>query len=151
MQIWIDADACPVAIKEILYRAADRTSTVTTLVANQALRVPGSKFIRCIQVPKGFDLADNEIASRCQPGDLVITSDIPLADQVISKGAQALSPRGEIFDAGNIKAKLTMRNFMETLRNSGVETGGPSALSESDKKAFSKSLEGWLLSKKPSA
>lgn len=148
MQIWIDADACPVAIKEILYRAADRTETMTTLVANQYLRTPGSKFIRCVQVPKGFDVADNEIVSRCEEGDLVITSDIPLADLVITKGAKALSPRGEIFDTGNIKAKLTMRNFMETLRNSGVETGGPSALSEGDKKAFSKALEGWLLSKK---
>ena len=108
MKIWVDADACPVAIKEILYRAADRTKTYVTLIANQYLRTPRSKFIDHIQVPKGFDVADNEIVKRSEPGDLVITSDIPLADEVVSKGCLALSPRGELFTKENIKPRLNI-------------------------------------------
>lgn len=144
MQIWVDADACPVAIKEILYRAAERTKTQLTLIANQALHVPRSAFISSQQVPKGFDVADNEILQRCQKGDLIITSDIPLADEVITKGALALSPRGEMFSRENIKAKLNIRDFMETMRSSGIQTGGPAALSSADKQAFANQLDRWL-------
>lgn len=144
MQIWVDADACPVAIKEILFRAADRTGTQTTLVANQYIRTPGSRFIKSLQVPKGFDIADDEIVKRCSTGDLVITSDIPLADQVITKGCVALSPRGELFTAENIKGRLTMRDFLDTLRSSGIQTDGPASLSASDKQSFGKQLDKWL-------
>ena len=145
MKIWVDADACPVAIKEILYRAADRTKTPVTLIANQYLQTPPSKYIHHIQVPKGFDVADNEIVKRSEPGDLVITSDIPLADEVVSKGCLALSPRGELFTKENIKPRLNTRDFMETLRNSGIQTGGPSVLSSSEKQAFGNRLDKWLV------
>ena len=141
MQIWVDADACPVAIKEILFRAAKRTGVQLTLVANQYLNVPKSPSIRMVQVATGFDVADNEIAKRCSPGDLVITSDIPLAAEVIDKGAHALSPRGELYSADDIRARLTMRDFMDTLRASGIATGGPPALSQSDKNAFASHLD----------
>ncbi len=141
MQIWVDADACPVVIKDILYRAANRTEVRLTLIANQALRVPPSPHIRAIKVEKGFDVADDEIVRRAQAGDLVITSDIPLASEVIDKGATALSSRGELFTKENIKGRLNMRDFFDTLRASGIETGGPPALSQSDKKAFADHLD----------
>jgi uncharacterized protein YaiI (UPF0178 family) len=144
MEIWVDADACPVAIKEILFRAAMRTKTRLTLVANQQIRVPKSPCIRAIQVESGFDVADDEIVQRCQSGDLVITSDIPLAAQVIDKGGYALSPRGEKFSANDIQARLTMRDFLETMRSSGVVTGGPPALSQNDKKLFAGHLDSLL-------
>ena len=144
MRIWVDADACPVVIKEILYRAANRTGTPLVLVANQSLQMPPSPHISSLQVPKGFDVADNEIVQRCEAGDLVITSDIPLADEVVSKGALALSPRGELFTRENIKARLNMRDFLDTLRSSGIQSGGPSALSASEKQAFANRLDRWL-------
>lgn len=144
MNIWVDADACPVAIKEILYRAANRTKVPVTLVANQYLQVPSSPFIRFVQVPKGFDIADNEIVKRSEAGELVITSDIPLADEVISQGGLALSPRGELFTKENIKSRLNIRDFMDTMRSSGVATGGPAPLSASEKQAFGNQLDKWL-------
>ena len=143
-KIWVDADACPVAIKETIFRAAIRTKTETTLVANQYMKTPGSPFIRSLQVMQGFDVADNEIVNRVTSGDLVITSDIPLADEVISKGALALSPRGELFTKENIKSRLNIRDFMETMRSSGVQTGGPAAINQSDKKQFAGQLDKWL-------
>jgi len=143
-QIWVDADACPTVIKEILYRAAERAQVVLTLVANQPLRVPNSRFIRTVQVMQGFDVADNEIVQRAAAGDLVITADIPLADEVISKGARALNPRGEMYTPATIKARLNMRDFMDTLRSSGIQTGGPAALSQTERKAFADQLDRWL-------
>lgn len=147
MKIWIDADACPVVIKEIIFRAAERTHTEVTLVANQYIKTPPSKLINSIQVPAGFDVADNEIVKRALAGDLVITSDIPLADEVIDKGCQALSPRGELFTKSNIKSRLNMRDFLETLRSSGVHTGGPASLNQSDRKLFADQLDRWLAKK----
>ncbi|WP_416243746.1 YaiI/YqxD family protein [Azospira sp. APE16] len=141
MQIWVDADACPKAIKEILFRVATRTQILVTLVANQALYAPPSPYLRSIQVPKGFDVADNEIVARVAAGDLVITADIPLAAEVIAKGARVLTPRGEPYDKGTIQAALSMRNFMDTLRSAGVETGGPAAMSQSDRHVFAQQLE----------
>ncbi len=141
MKIWVDADACPVVIKDILFRAAERTETSLTLVANQAVNIPRSRHINYIRVQSGFDVADNEIVKRLAAGDLVITSDIPLAADVIEKGGLALSPRGELYTASNIKSRLNMRDFMETLRSSGVDTGGPPALSQSDRKAFADHLD----------
>src|SRR3546814_8446357 len=125
MESWVDADACPVVIKAILFRAAERTRIETILVANKLLRVPPSPYIRATQVPGGFDVADDEIVKQTEPGDLVITADIPLAAQVIEKGGHALNPRGEMYTTHNIKERLAMRNFMEELRSSGVELGGP--------------------------
>ena len=145
LKIWVDADACPVVIKDIIFRAANRTKTEVTLIANQYIRTPPSKVINSIQVPKGFDVADNEIVQRCNANDLVITSDIPLADEVIAKGAQALSPRGELFTGENIKSRLNIRDFMDTLRSSGVQTGGPPALGSSEKQAFGNELDKWLV------
>ena len=144
MQIWVDADACPGVIKEILYRAAQRTRIVTTLVANQMLRVPPSPYIRSRQVPSGFDVADQRIVHQLQPGDLVVTADIPLAAQVIELRAHALNPRGEFFTTENISERLTMRNFMEELRSAGIETGGPNAFSQSDRQAFANQLDRFL-------
>lgn len=144
MKIWVDADACPVVIKDILCRAAERTSVQLTFVANQAVNVPKSRFIDYIQVSQGFDVADNEIVKRLNAGDLVITSDIPLAADVIEKGGSALSPRGESYTADNIKSRLTMRDFMESLRSSGVNTGGPPALNQTDRKAFADQLDKFL-------
>jgi hypothetical protein len=141
MEIWVDADACPVVVKEILFRAAQRTGIRLTLVANQSMHIPKSPSIRMIQVPSGFDVADNEIVKRCSAGDLVITSDIPLAAAVIDKGGYALSPRGEMYSADDIKARLTMRDFMDTLRASGIHTGGPPALSRSDRQLFASHLD----------
>lgn len=141
MEIWVDADACPVAIKDILFRAATRTSVRLTLVANQPLQVPKSRHIRMLQVPSGFDVADNEIVKRCKVGDLVITSDIPLAAEVIGNGCCALSPRGELYSPDNIGARLNMRDFMDTMRASGIDTGGPAALSQGDRKLFAGHLD----------
>ena len=141
MKIWVDADACPVVIKDILFRAAERTEVPVALVANQPIRIPPSRNISFIQVASGFDVADNEIVKRTSKGDLVITSDIPLASEVIEKGAQALTPRGEMYTLENIKARLTMRDFMESLRSSGVDTGGPPALNHGDRQAFANQLD----------
>jgi len=141
MKIWVDADACPVVIKDILFKAAERTGVHTTLVANQPIRVPPSRFIHSVQVASGFDVADNEIVERTEPGDLVITGDIPLAADVIEKGGLALSPRGESFTTENIKARLNIRDFMDTLRGSGIDTGGPPALNQNDRKAFADHLD----------
>ena len=141
----MDADACPVVIKEILFKAAERTKIKVTLVANQAVRVPPSRFISAIQVGSGFDVADNEIVKRLETGDLVITGDIPLAADVIEKGGHALSPRGERYTADNIKARLNIRDFMDTLRGSGIDTGGPPALNQGDRKAFADHLDRLLV------
>ena len=140
-QIWVDADACPKAIKEILYRAADRVSVQVILVANQPLLVPRSPHIRAIQVPAGFDVADNHIVQQLEVGDLVITADIPLAAEVISKGGLALNPRGELYTKENIRERLNMRDFMDTLRSSGVDTGGPASFSQADRQAFANCLD----------
>ena len=141
MEIWVDADACPVVIKEILFRAAKRTGVMLTLVANRPIYVPKSPSIRMIQVASGFDVADNEIVKRCGPGDLVITNDIPLAAEIIGKGGHALSSRGEMYSAEDIRARLTMRDLMDTLRASGIDTGGPPALSQSDRQLFASHLD----------
>lgn len=143
-QVWVDADACPVAIKEILFRAAEREQVSVTLVANQFLRTPPSRFVRALQVPGGFDVADNEIAQRVAADDLVITQDIPLAAQVIAKGALAMHPRGELYTRDTIAQRLGMRNFMEELRGAGVDTGGPAAFRARDKQAFANQLDSWL-------
>ena len=141
MKILVDADACPVVIKEILFKAADRTKIAITLVANHHIRVPPSPFIKFIQVPSGFDIADDEIVKRVEKGDLVITSDIPLADEVIEKSGLALSPRGELFTKENIKSRLNIRDFMDTMRASGVHTGGPPALNQTDRQNFANHLD----------
>lgn len=144
MKIWVDADACPVVIKEILYKASERKGIETTLVANQPLRVPRSIYIKTLRVPAGLDVADNEIVRQLRSGDLVITADIPLAAQVIEKGGHALSPRGELFAEDSIKSRLSMRDFMDSLRASGVDTGGPPALSQGDRQNFANSLDTFL-------
>ena len=144
MKIWVDADACPVVIKEILFRAAERTGVRVTLVANQPVRIPASSHIEFVQVSPGFDVADNEIVKRAESGDLVITSDIPLAAEVIEKGGHALSPRGELYSPETIRSRLTMRDFMDTLRASGIDTGGPPTLSQSDRKSFANHLDKML-------
>jgi uncharacterized protein YaiI (UPF0178 family) len=141
MHIWVDADACPKVIKDILFRVADRLQIQVTLVANKLLRVPPSRYIRSVQVAAGFDVADREIVELAQPGDLVITADIPLASDVLAKGAHALNPRGELYTTGNIAQHLSMRNFMEELRGSGVETGGPDPFSANDTHAFARQLD----------
>jgi len=141
LKIWVDADACPVVIKEVVFRAAKRTRTTTTLVANQAIRVPPSPYLKSIQVASGFDVADNEIVARMVAGDLVITADIPLAAEVIEKDGQALNPRGELYTAENIKARLNMRDFMDTLRGSGIQTGGPKEMSLSERQEFANALD----------
>jgi len=141
MKIWVDADACPVVIKDILFRAAERTGVEVTLVANQAIRIPPSRNIKFLQVASGFDVADNEIVKRLGAGDLVITSDIPLAADAIEKGGHALSPRGQLYTTDNIRARLNMRDFMDTLRASGINTGGPPTLSQSDRKSFASELD----------
>lgn len=146
LKIWVDADACPVVIKEILFRAADRTGTETILVANKLMRVPPSPYIRAMQVPAGFDVADNKIVQELEAGDLVITADIPLASQVIAKGGHALNPRGERYSTANIQERLTMRNFMEELRGSGVDISGPASFNNSDKQAFAAELDRFLSS-----
>lgn len=140
MDIWVDADACPVVIKEILYRAADRTHTMVTLVANQSLRIPTSAFIRFLRVGAGFDVADNEIVKRLKPGDLVITADIPLAAEVIDKGGLALNPRGELYSKENITSRLYVRDLMESFRATGIETQGPPPMNQKDRQQFANNL-----------
>ena len=149
MQIWVDADACPVVIKEIIFRAAERLQISTPLVANQMLRTPPSRFIRAIQVPSGFDVADAHIVEQLAAGDLVITADIPLASLVIERGAYALNPRGELYTTANIQEILTMRNFMDELRGAGVETGGPAAFSLADRQSFANQLDRFLAKHMP--
>ena len=144
MRIWVDADACPKVIKEILFRAAERRQILLTLVANKLLHCPPSQVIRALQVPAGFDVADNKIVELTEPGDLVITADIPLAAGVIAKGGHALNPRGELYTVDTIRERLAMRDFMDVLRSSGVETGGPAALSQSDRQAFANQLDRFL-------
>lgn len=148
LNIWVDADACPRPVKDILYRAAQRLGPrglIVTLIANQMLTVPPSPYIRAVQVPKGFDVADNEIVRRVEAGDLVITADIPLASEAIAQGAQVITPRGEPYDKNSIAAALTLRNFMDTLRSSGVETGGPAPFGASDQHAFARALDRILI------
>jgi len=144
MHIWVDADACPAAIKDILFRAAERAELPLTLVANKPLRIPRSKFVRAIQVARGADVADNEIARRVEAGDLVITADIPLAADVVGRGGQALDPRGEFYTVDNVRERLAMRDFVEGLRGSGIETGGPAPLDQSDRKRFADQLDRFL-------
>jgi uncharacterized protein len=141
MKIWVDADACPVVIKDILFKAANRAKIMTTLIANHYIQIPPSPFIKFVQVQNGFDIADDEIVKRVQESDLVITSDIPLADEVITKLAQALSPRGELYSKENIKSRLNIRDFMDTMRASGIHAGGPSALSQKDRQNFANHLD----------
>lgn len=141
MKIWVDADACPVVIKDILFRAAERAHVHVVLVANQAVSHPESDFIRAMQVAQGFDVADNYIVQNLSSGDLVITSDIPLAADVLEKGAHALNPRGERYNPDSIKAILTMRDFMDTLRGSGTHTGGQAPFNKSDRQAFANQLD----------
>lgn len=141
MNIWVDADACPVVVKDILFRATQRTQIPLCLIANQFIKVPPSPYIKSLQVESGFDVADNEIVRRAADGDLVITADIPLADEVIDKGCIALSPRGELLTKENIKGRLTMRDFMETLRSSGIQSGGPPPLSQGDRMKFANHLD----------
>lgn len=146
MRIWVDADACPVVIRDIIFRAARRTETPVTLVANQPVRVPRSPLIQTVQVPQGFDVADNHIVREAAPGDLVVTADIPLAAEVIEKGARALNPRGELYTRNNIRERLSMRDFMDELRGSGVQTGGPPPLGAREKHAFAAALDRLLAS-----
>jgi uncharacterized protein YaiI (UPF0178 family) len=148
MQIWVDADACPGVIKDILYRAAQRAQVHLILVANKALSTPRSPFIRLVQVPHGFDVADQHIVSALEPGDLVITADIPLAAAVVEKDGYALNPRGEFYSRENVRELLDLRNFIENLRSSGVETGGPSAFSQNDRQAFANQLDRFLARQK---
>lgn len=143
-KLWVDADACPGVVREILFRAAERTGVLLTLVANQPMRTPPSPHIRTLQVSAGFDVADNEIVRRVETGDLVITSDVPLAAEVVEKGALALSPRGELFTPENVRARLNMRDFLDTMRASGVQSGGPPALTQADRQAFAAQLDRWL-------
>lgn len=144
MNIWVDADACPVAIREILFKAAERTGVKTTFVANSPVRIPVSSCLDFVRVSAGFDVADNEIVKRLHPGDLVITADIPLAAEVVEKGGYALGPRGELYSSDIIKSRLSMRNFMESLRESGVDTGGPAALKQGDCQEFANQLDRFL-------
>jgi uncharacterized protein len=144
MQIWVDADACPNVIKDILFKAAERVQVPLILVANQTMATPPSRWISARRVPRGFDVADNEILQQLTPGDLVITADIPLAAEVIEQGGHALNPRGEFYTPENIRARLNMRDFMETLRASGVSTGGPAALSQTDRQGFANQLDQFL-------
>ncbi|MDO6512652.1 MULTISPECIES: YaiI/YqxD family protein [Neptuniibacter] len=144
MHIWVDADACPKVIKEILFRAAERKNVSMTLVANQYMATPPSPLINAVQVPQGFDVADNHIVAKMEEGDLVVTQDIPLASEVIDKKGVAINPRGELYTPENIKQRLSMRDFMETLRNSGVDTGGPNTFNQSDRQAFANQLDRFL-------
>ena len=141
MQIWVDADACPAVIKDILYRAAQRWQRPLTLVANQMLRTPPSSLIRAVQVQRGFDVADDYIVQHVSAGDLVITGDIPLASQVLAKGGLVLNPRGERYTAETIGERLAMRDMMEELRSAGIDTGGPASFSQSDRRAFGNALD----------
>ena len=144
MKIWVDADACPNVIKEILFRAAERKQTQLILVANSFLRTPPSRYVKAIRVEAGFNVADNAIVNQMEPGDLVITADIPLASEVIAQGGHALNPRGELYSKENIEERLAMRNFMDELRDTGVNTGGPATLSQKDRQAFANQLDRFL-------
>jgi len=144
MKIWVDADACPVVIKDMLFRAADRVQVEVTLVANQFIQTPPSRYIKFIQVGRGFDVADNEIIRHVEAGDLVITGDIPLAAKVIEKGGYTLNHRGELYTENNIRESLNIRDFMDTLRSSGIQTGGPNALNQNDRQAFANHLDKFL-------
>ncbi|MBD9378518.1 YaiI/YqxD family protein [Pseudoxanthomonas sp. PXM04] len=147
-RIWVDADACPGPVKEILFRAAERAQVQVTLVANQWLRTPSSRYIRALQVQGGFDVADDAIAERARTGDLVVTQDIPLAARVLANGAQAINPRGDRYTADNIAERLSMRNFMDELRGAGVQTGGPAAFNARDRQAFANQLDRWLATRR---
>jgi uncharacterized protein YaiI (UPF0178 family) len=151
MKIWVDADACPVVIKEILFKAAERTGVAVTLVANRPVRIPPSRYITFVRVFAGLDVADNEIVKRLVAGDLVITADIPLAANVIDKGGAALNPRGELYSAENIRARLSVRDFMETLRADGIDTGGPPVLNKNDRQNFANQLDRFLTRHRPSS
>ena len=144
LRIWVDADACPAVIKDVLFRAAQRTGVPLTLVANHHMQVPPFPSIKLVQVASGFDVADNEIVKRVNSGDLVVTSDIPLAAEVIEKGGHALNPRGELYSADSIRSRLNMRDFLDTLRASGIHTGGPPTLSQSDRQSFANHLDKFL-------
>jgi len=148
MKIWVDADACPVVIKDILFRAAERAKIETILVANHYLKVPPSKYISFVQVSSGFDVADDEIVNRAEAHDLVITADIPLAAEAVDKGCFALNPRGELYTESNIKQRLNMRDFMDNLRSSGIQTGGVPPISQSDRQAFANNLDKLLAKRK---
>ncbi len=150
MHIWVDADACPSVIKDILYRAAERVELPLTLVANQPLQTPSSRFIKSIQVSAGFDVADDYIVQQIETDDLVITADIPLAAEIIEKGGHALNPRGEFYSSENIRQRLAMRDFMETMRGSGIHTGGPAALNQKDRMNFANQLDSFLAKQKSS-
>ena len=147
--IWVDADACPGVIKEILFRAAKRTGVPITLVANQALQIPRIQSVRAVKVSPGFDVADGEIVKRVVAGDLVVTADIPLAAEVIAKGAEALNPRGELYSPDTIRGVLAMRDFMDTMRSSGIVGGGPPPLSQANRNAFAARLDTWLAKRPP--
>ena len=149
MRIWVDADACPAVIKDILFRAADRHRVLTTLVANTLLRTPASEFVRAVQVPRGFDIADGRIVEQVQPGDLVVTADIPLAAAVVARGACALDPRGELYSVDNIAERLAVRNLMDELRSTGVSTGGPAAFRHADRQRFANQLDRFLSQPEP--
>ena len=144
MKIWVDADACPVVIKDILFKAAERTGVQLTLVANRPMRIPPLRCINFVQVASGLDVADNEIVKRLGAGDLVITGDIPLAANVLEKGGTALNPRGELYSADSIRSRLSMRDFMESLRASGIDTGGPPVLNKGDRQNFANQLDRYL-------
>ncbi len=145
MQIWVDADACPKVIKNILFRAAERVQVCLTLVANQPLRIPQSDHIKSIQVPGGFDIADDHIIQKVQKGDLVITADIPLANEIVEKGGYALNPRGEFYTKDNIRERLAIRDLMDELRSSGVDTGGPASINQNDRQTFANQLDQFLM------
>ncbi|MDO6564945.1 YaiI/YqxD family protein [Amphritea sp. 1_MG-2023] len=145
MNIWVDADACPNVVKDILFRAADRLGIKTVLVANQWLQTPSSAYISAVQVPAGFDVADTYIVQKCVAGDLVITADIPLAAEVLEKDAHALNPRGEFYTPENIRQRLNMRDFMDQLRGSGIDTGGPAKLNQQDRQQFANQLDRFLV------
>ena len=149
MQIWVDADACPQVIKDILYRAADRVQVMTTLIANMPLRTPPSAFIKTVRVPKGFDVADHYIVQQLQPGDLVITADIPLAAEVVKRGGHALDPRGDLYSEDNVNERLAMRNLMQELRSTGDIIGGPPAFGSSDRQRFANQLDRFLTRNRP--
>jgi len=147
MKIWVDADACPKAVKEILFRASERTQIPVTFVANQSIHLPKTALLDLIQVGQGADIADDEIANRCEAGDLIITADIPLAARVVEKGAWALDPRGTMYDSNNIGQVLSLRNFMDSLRSSGVETGGPNGFGQKEKQKFANALDRFIAQK----
>ena len=148
MQIWVDADACPGEIKELLFRTARRTKTKVTLIANQPMRIPGSEYIERLLVPAGADVADHKIVELLEPGDLVITADIPLAANVVAKGGEGLNPRGELYTEANIGERLAMRNLLDELRGGGEITGGPANFSDKDRQTFANQLDRWLTAAK---